>query len=237
MKTLLTLLLISPLYLYSQVGIGTTSPTATLDINGDLEIVNTPSSNVSGINPNNEIILVKDQSSNQVQSLSIKDLINSYFKTFIKCSKSSDEQVNLVTASGTSQVIDFNTVEIDSNNEYSTASKSFTPKQDGWYEIHVQITIEPTNPISASISNDFRLNIVKNSSVIAFDTGVLATLTALGTNVYTQPTRKVGTLVYLTTSDTIQFQAQNNNSLVPAAIDINLLGNSSQTYFSIRQVR
>lgn len=237
MKTITILIMLLPFTLFSQVGIGTTSPTASLDINGDVEIVNTPTCNVSITNANDNIVLVKDLNSNQVQTSSIKELIKNNFKTLIKGNKTSDEQIALISAGGTAQIIDFNNIDIDSNNEYSTTTNKFIPKQNGWYEIYSQITIEPTNPISATISNDFRLNITKNGTQIGSDTGILATLTAIGTNVFIQPTRKVKTIVYLTTSDYIQFEIENRNTLVPVAIDVTVLGDANQTYFYVKQIR
>lgn len=238
MKNIIIIFILLVNSLNAQVGIGTTSPSATLDINGDLEIVSTPKADINLVTSSDEIILVKDLISNKVQKTSIKELYNNHLKSLIMASKGSDNQIALIAAGGTAQKLTFEHIEFDENSEYSSVTSEFTPKQDGWYDIEIQIIIEPTNPLSVTISNDFRLTIVKNSTeVLGSDRGLLTTLENVGSNVFLQPTRKIRTIAYLTTTDNIDFRVQNNNSLIPAAIDINVLGGSDNSYFMIKQIR
>ena len=210
--------------MYSQVGIGTTNPTAELDVNGTLRI-RTTNSNLNE-SAAKDSILVSDNLGN-IARISSKKIIESYLKTFIKGNFSSSTNVGLSLVSNTA-IIPFNTTEFDMNTEYNSTSSVFTAKQDGIYQIYVQI-----KGSGLSVATSFGVQILKNGSVISQNSFANVGISVLGIGLVnvTPPLRNLQTLTQLTTGDTIQFNVTSNLG------SVTLVGNSEDCYFTINQVR
>jgi hypothetical protein len=207
---------------FAQVGIDTTSPTASLDVNGNLRVRTLTST------PNNsaakDSILVSDNLGN-IKRVSSKTVIESHLKTFIKGSFSGSTDISLTLASGTKK-IPFNLEEFDENDEFNTTTNTFTATQSGIYAINV--AIKTTSSISIAL--DFGVAILKNGTVI--NRNSFANIGVLGINV-TPPVRSVQTIVSLNSGDTINFNIICNI----ASLSLDLLSNKEDCYFTIHQVR
>lgn len=207
---------------FAQVGIDTTLPTASLDVNGNLRVRTlTSTSNNSAAK---DSILVSDNLGN-IKRVSSKTVIESHLKTFIKGSFSGSTDISLTLASGTKK-IPFNLEEFDENDEFNTTTNTFTATQSGIYAINV--AIKTTSSISIAL--DFGVAILKNGTVI--NRNSFANIGVLGINV-TPPVRSVQTLVSLNSGDTINFNIICN--IVSLSLD--LLSNKEDCYFTIHQVR
>lgn len=207
----------------AQVGIGTTSPTATLDVNGALR-VRTTDSNIRETSAKDSI-LVSDRYGN-VQRISSKMVIESRLKTFVKGGFSAAADQSLTLSSGTVK-IPFNYEDLDENNEFDTSTNTFTAKTDGIYTINVQIKSN-----ASSVATNFGVSILKNESVIArcgfANVGVTI---AFVTIAVTPPVRTVQTLVKLSVGDTISFNVYSD------LINVGLISNKTDSFFTIQQVR
>lgn len=208
---------------YAQVGIGTTNPTATLDINGALR-VRTTDANIRETSAKDSI-LVSDRYGN-VQRISSKMVIESRLKTFIKGGFSSSSDQSLAITSGTVKV-PFNYEDFDENNEFDTSTNTFTAKTEGIYAINVQIKANST-----SVATNFGVSILKNETVIARCgfSNIGVTIAFVNVNV-TPPVRAVQTLVKLSVGDTVNF------NLYTDLINVGLLSNKPDSFFTIQQVR
>lgn len=206
--------------LFSQVGIKTTSPTADLDVNGTLRV------RTLDTNPNEsaakDSVLVSDNVGN-VKRISAKKIIESHLKTFIKGSFVSTSDVSLTLSSGAKK-IPFDYEEFDTNSEFDTTTSTFTAKQDGIYQIIVQI--EATSGIA--IATDFGVAILKNGTVI--NRNSFANVGVAFVNI-TPPVRSIQTLVQLTTGNTISF------NVVSSLGSLGILGSKEDCFFTINQVR
>ncbi|HMI06389.1 MAG TPA: hypothetical protein VK528_02495 [Flavobacterium sp.] len=220
MKPTIWILFLCPLCLLAQVGIGTTNPTAMLDVNGTLRVRQT------GLNPNatsaKDSVLVVNNNGD-VARVSAKQIVNSYLKSFVKGSFSTPADKTLALSSGT-QKVPFDYEEFDLNNEFSTATNTFTAQQNGIYAISVQI--KANNTIGVAIN--FGVGILKNNVLVARNS--FANLGVLGINI-TPPVRNIQTLVQLTTGDTIKF------NLYSDLISLGVLGTREDCFFPINQVR
>lgn len=206
--------------LTAQVGIGTTSPTTTLDVNGNLRVRTLPTYNSEPAT--RDSIVISDGLGN-VRRVSSKQIYNSNIKTLIKGSFTSAATLSLSILSG-SVKIPFDYVEFDTNTEFDTATNSFTPKQDGIYEINIQI--KSGGVLSAS--TNFGVSVLKNGVIV--NRTNYPNVGILGINA-TPPVRSLNTLVQLTTTDVITFRA--NSDLV----SISILGTKEDCFFTIKQVR
>lgn len=223
-KTYLLFLVFNFTSIYSQVGIGTTSPTADLDVNGTLRI-RTTNTNLNE-SAAKDSILVSDDLGN-INRISSKKIIESHLKTFIKGNFSSGSVIGLTLLSNTA-IIPFGTVDFDINNEYDTATNVFTAKQDGVYDIYVQIKAS-----GIGVTTNFGVQILKNGSVISQNSFANVGISVLGIGVVnvTPPIRNTQTLLQLITGDTIQF------NVVSDLVGVSLVGNNEDCYFTIHQVR
>ena len=219
-KKILVILFTLPLSIFAQVGIETTTPTKTLDVNGEMRVrfttsnLNEPAAKDS--------ILVVDNLGN-VYRTSSKKVVNSYLKTVIKGKFSSSSIVNLSLISS-KVVIPFDAVDFDINSEFDTSTNTFTAKQDGIYTIKIQIKSDAT----VGVATNFGVAITKNGTVL--NRNSFANISVLSVNV-SPPVRQVTTLIELNTNDTITFEVVSDLSIVQ------ILGNSEDSFFTIYQVR
>lgn len=225
MKQLFTLVLVLLcINVFAQVGIGTTTPTTTLDVNGQLRI-RTTNNTITNSAPKDSIIVVNDLG--VFQRTTSKAIINSYLKTALKGSFSSSAIVNLSLLTG-SVKISFDSAEFDINSEFNSTTNTFTAKQNGIYAINIQIKSDPT----VGVATNFGVAILKNGVIIAKNSyaNVGVTILAVETNV-TPPVRSIQTIVELNATDTITF------SIVSDLINVKLLGTKEDCFFSIHQIK
>jgi hypothetical protein len=213
------LLMSSPII--GQVGINTTAPVSTLDINGTLKVRSVATeSNPLDVR---DSILVVNQS--WVKTISVTNIIDQALPSLVKAHFAGSGVVNLSLATG-SQQIPFDTEDFDLNSEYDTSTFTFTAKQNGYYRVGVQIEADPTIAISSS----FGVEVLKNSVVV--NRNEFANIGVLGTNV-TPPLRNVNTVLQLAMGDTITFNVVGTIAMG----SVNLLQNFQDSFFSIEQIR
>jgi len=205
----------------AQVGIATTNPNATLDINGNLKIRAIPEE-VNAISVKDSVMVINQ---GFVKSLPTTELLKAALPTTVKGSFSGSGLVNLTLISGLA-TIPFSQEAFDTNDEFDTTTNTFTAKQDGIYVVAGQIKAS-----NIAVATNFGIAILKNGTVenrngfanIGIGIGV-------GINV-TPPIRRVETLLQLTTGDTITFAVESTLG------SLNLLGTTQDSFFTIYQIR
>lgn len=245
MKSLLTLIFIfyNITFIYSQVGVNTTTPQATLDINGNVMIRNVdPVTNPTDRNlAAQDSILVR--SNNEVMRVSSSDVLNATLKTAVKGGFTNATSATLVLSSTYTQ-IPFDSEEFDLNDEYDPATHTFTAKQDGIYTIKVRINA--SNSINASIN--YGVCIRKNGVVVARENFANITVDVVFPELtvgiitipeidllelpVTPPVRKVESLEQLNTGDTITFELFSD-----LGATVNLSEGIEDCQFTIVQIR
>ena len=197
---------------HAQVGIATTNPNATLDVNGNLKIRVIPEET----NPTNVKDSVMVINEGFVKSLPASALIKASLPTTIKGSFTSAGLIDLTLASG-SVKIPFNNEVFDTNNEFDTVTNTFTAKQDGIYVVASQI-----KAAGISVATNFGITILKNGVVQNRNSFANIGVGVLGVTInVTPPVRRVETILQLITGDTISFGVESNQD----------------SFFSIHQIR
>jgi hypothetical protein len=203
----------------SQVGIGTTSPAASLDINGDVIIRNIPIE--TDKNLAKDFLLLTNNGA--IKSIPLKDVFNEMFATMVKGNFSSASPINVDLISGPS-IIPFDNEEFDVNNEFDTSTYIFTANEAGIYEVAIY-----TKGNALSIATNYGIRIVKNSTVE--HTNSFANVGVASINV-TPPTRGIKSYIQLVAGDTIKFELESSLAA------ISKLDNSkAASYFTIMRVR
>ncbi len=219
LRTLCVLLFCIPVI--AQVGINTTSPTASLDINGNLKIRSISEETfISNVKDSILVIngsLVKSVPAASVVELALPSIVKGHF------TGTGTTTISLATGS---ERIPFDTEDFDGNSEFNTSTYTFTAKQDGYYNVYVQIKADP----SIAISTNFGVAILKNGAVV--NRNEFANIGVLGANV-TPPLRNVSTLLQLNNGDTISFNVL--GAIAMGSVDI--LENSQDSFFTINQIR
>jgi hypothetical protein len=220
---ILVLASLVPITAQAQIGIGTSSPTTTLDVNGNFRIRSTTGNTRESAAKDS--ILVVDCNGN-VQRTTSKLVVSSYLKTSIRGSFSGSDQT-LTMSSGTAKM-PFDYEDFDENSEFSTSTNTFTAKTSGIFSVAVQVKAVST----ISVTPSFGVSISKNSTVIARAgfANVGVTILFVNTNI-TPPIRFVQTLVKLDVGDTIKFNAYSDLG------SVGLLGTKEDSFFMIQQVR
>ena len=203
-----------------QVGIGTDTPTAQLDVNGTFRVRS--SSLTNRLTAAKDSILVVDDIGN-INRVSSKTVFESNLKSGVKGSFTSSSDVALTLLAGSSK-IGFDFEDFDINNEFNSTTSEFTAKQNGIYQVTVQIKATP----AIAIATVFGVGILKNGTVI--NRTSFANVGVVGVNV-TPPVRAVSTLVSLNTGDIISF------NVLSTLLSLNLLGTREDCNFTITQIR
>lgn len=225
MRNLYLILLFFPIFVFSQVGIGTQAPTAMLDVNGNMRIRTTPTTTEEVAAK--DYILVANTQGN-IERVTSKQVVESHFKTFVKGSFSNESPalINLAITGNSYSTIPFNKVDFDLNQEFNITNYTFTAKQTGLYSINVAIRV---NSSVLSISGDFGVAIYKEEQLQARNT--FANIQLLGLNI-TPSVRSVQTLVQLNATEKITFRAFSGGGLTAG-----ILSNGDESFFTIQQVR
>lgn len=223
LKVLIFFLITYPVL--SQVGIGTTSPNATLDINGDLiigEVVDEIDNTVA------ESSILVSSGTGLVKKVSSKQVYESNIKTAIKGNFSTGGTTIGITLGSNYAIVPFNNLDFDVNNEFDTATYTFTAKQDGIYDIYAQINSSG----GLAVSTNYGIQILKGTEVIAQQNfaNISVSLVVGSINV-TPPVRSVQTLVELSENETIQFRLFTNLA------SVSLLRSKTDSFFTIHQIR
>lgn len=228
MKNILRyIILLSSVVAFSQVGIGTVTPTKMLDIDGNLRL-RTSSLALNEVPAKESILTVGAVGDNS--RIPSKTVIHSYYKTFIKGQflASSDQLLSLTIGNGKAKV-PFNAEEFDVNNEFDTNTNTFTAKKEGLYAVGVQIK----STSAVGITTNFGVSIVKNDNIILAQNGFANIgIRVLVVNVNASPPiRNTSTTVKLNVGDRITFESYSD------LVSVGLLGSSNESFFYIYQVR
>lgn len=208
--------------LYAQVGIGTTTPTASLDVNGTLRVRTVSNETDNEVIQDSILVISK---SGQVNRIEATDVINAALPSMVRATFSGGGDIGLTLGSGTA-LVTFDFENIDSNDEFDTTTHTFTAKQAGIYQISAQVEISS----GLSLSTNFGLGIYKNSVLIAEQR--FANATVLGNSV-SSPYRYVSTVVDLAENDTITFRVSSS----ALAASLNVSGTPTRSYCSVYQLR
>lgn|GEM_PF-577167 len=218
MKQIICLIFIG-MTTYSQVGINTTDPKATLDVNGNMRIRTTVST--SRLTAPKDSLLVLDHDGNVVRVTS-RSAIMSHFRSFVKGGFASTSNLNISLGSANAATAPFGYEEFDENSEYNTSTYTFTAKNPGIYSASVQIK----SSAALSLTSNFGIAILKNGVVVA--RSGFGNIALLGVTV-SPPMRSLNTLLKLLPGDTINFQ------IYADLINAGLTGSREDSFFTIQQ--
>lgn len=219
MKTLALLLLLSGIPALAQVGINTTTPTAALDVNGNVRV--RVSDVTSRLTAPKDSLLVVDQNGNIIRVTS-RTAIMSHFRSFVRGGFSATGNLTINLGSANATVAPFGFEEFDENNEYDPSTYTFTATNAGIYSASAQIK----SSAALSLTSNFGIAVVKNGIVVA--RSGFGNIGLLGVTV-TPPIRNVNTLVKLNPGDTLSFQ------IYADLINAGVIGTREDSFFSIAQ--
>lgn len=228
MKNVYLILLLFYGSCFSQIGIGTTQPTALLDINGNMRIRNVAS--LSSETAAKDSILTSNLTGN-TNRVSSKTLVYSHKKCYVTGFFSGGASPTLSLTSSRAK-IPFNAKEIDVNNNFNVATNTFTAPRNGIYRIGAQIV----STSAVGVTTDFGVQIVKNGSTVLAknnfaNIGIDVTVLFITVTVnVTQPLRSVSTTVTLNAGETITFETYS------ALLNVSLLGNNDDNFFYIYEL-
>ena len=218
---------------FSQVGIGTKTPTETLDVEGSLRVRTINSGAVT------DSVLVAN-TSGVVKKVNAGDLVNNTFsgRTLVKGSLNTGGTITLNLLGdlfNNSNLIPF-TEEFDLGNEFNSTLHIFTANEAGYYDIGVQmrtanmLTVDTDygvvilkGNVAGTLYNEIARNVSANVSI--FIPGI--------TTVAVTPYRQINTVVYLNAGEKIKFHSVTGL----AALNLNLVGKNTESFFSIQRIR
>lgn len=224
MKNVYLILLLFYGSCFSQIGIGTTQPTALLDINGNMRIRNVAS--LLSETAAKDSILTSNLTGNS-NRVSSKTLVYSHKKSYVTGFFSGGASPTLLLTSSRAK-IPFNAKEIDVNNDFNVATNTFTAPRNGIYRIGVQIV----STSAVGVTTDFGVQIVKNgTTILARNSFANIGVVVLFVNInVTQPLRSVSTTISLNAGETITFETYS------ALLNVSLLGNNDDNFFYIYEL-
>lgn len=220
MKNLLVLLLF-PCWLYSQVGINTTDPQATLDIEGNLRIgLLETGSDFSA----RDSILVVD-GNRVVKQIKAQEIVRAAPKTLIKGHIDGTPPIS-------NNRIPFNSLDFDLQGEFNVSTHEFVAANPGIYRVHAQFKYEAG--ISANLDlglQVYKVDVNGNETLITQSRYINLYINIVVLQLaVSPPIRQVGTLVQLDAGEKIIFKSV-------GVLNINLLSTTSEdTQFTIEQV-
>lgn len=217
---------------FAQVGIGTTSPEATLDVNGTFKLRSTI--NESDIDIIKENILVTS-ASGVVNTIISSDVIDAALPTMVKASFSSAGEITHLLTLGAC-TLEFNQEEVDNNNEFDTSTNTYTAKQDGVYTIGAQVKL---NTSLIGVNTDIGIGVYKNGVLIAEQRfiSVVIDIPMVGDFEVSSPIRSVTATTDLALGDTIEFKITALALLGVPLASINVFGGDVESFCSVYQIR
>lgn len=207
---------------WSQVGIGTLTPEAMLDVNGTLKLRTVPTETNNALAKDSIMVT----NAGFVRKAAIVDIVNEEFKTTIKGNFTNAGTINLSLLTGTS-IIPFDNELFDDDNSYDNVNYAFTAKVAGIYQVNAQIKISPT----VAAATNLGICVVKNGASVIHRSSY-ANVVIAGVNA-TPPERQIHTLINLAKDDVIHFEIEGDIALG----SVNLLGNSDSSYFTVHRIR
>ncbi len=211
MKYLFLILLSNLFVANAQIGINTTSPNATLDVNGNAII-----RSISPATANEcDKILVTNSSVNEIKSVNLP-------KSYIKGIGGTGFSVSSTNLYSTWKKVTFPTLSFDENSDFDVTNQYFTAPMNGIYAISFYVKMNSLVSLT-----DVGAGILKDSSgtLTVEINETFSSFNLLG--IETSPVRKVTTLLKLNTSDKIYFCIQSTNLSVFT---------NSEAQFTIQQV-
>tara|TARA_B100000508_G_scaffold35251_1_gene27348 strand:- start:1429 stop:2094 length:666 start_codon:yes stop_codon:yes gene_type:complete len=219
-RIFILVMLLQSVYTSSQVGINTTSPLATLDVNGNMALRSVTEELKPSI-AKDSILVVSDDGI--VKTITANTVVNEAIPSLVRGDFASSGAITLSILSGSS-IIPFDQKTIDVLDEFNTSTHVYTAKNDGIYQIYVQIEANG----SLAVATDFGVSILHNGVTVA--TANYANVGILSINA-TPPFRSTTTLLVLNAGDTVQFNL--DSSLLTA----DLSGSNFNSFFTIHQLR
>ncbi|MCB4797502.1 hypothetical protein [Neotamlana laminarinivorans] len=207
--------------IFAQVGIGTTTPMATLDVNGNLKVDTTILETNQQVVRDSILVISQDGMINRTKATTI---LNATLPTMVKASMSGGGSIAHAILLSAPETIKYDTETIDNNNEFDTTTHVFTAKQDGIFAISAQIKISSL----ITLSTNFGIGIYKNGVKIAEEEFLSIAVSAVNVS---SPFRTTSTITDLLAGDEITFKVSSTLATV------NLLGNSTESFFTIYQLR
>ena len=224
MKLSFCFFLLISIPVFSQVGVGTTEPTASLDINGNLRIRNIQEETEEKIAADSILVISRDGTVNRISS---KKVYESNIKSAVSGNFTGTGNITLTLGSNVAK-IPFNAVAFDLNNEFNTTTNTFTAKQDGIYQVYAQINSSG----GLAVSTNYGIRILKGTEVIAQENFANINISVLVLDInITPPVRNIQTLIQLSAGETISFQLFTN------LLSVNLLRSKTDSFFTIHQIR
>lgn len=225
-KYIFSILVLSSFLAHAQIGIGTTTPTSQLDVNGDLRVRTTTLG--LGLEAAKDSVLVINYKGD-VKRITSKQIYDSHIKSFVKGSASGTINPGAAIGATAYKTIPFSTEEFDENSDYNTTNYQFTAPQNGIYNVYVQYELTAlvaTTGVGVAIFTQ-RSGTTTLEAQEIFDSINISVL-VVNVNV-SPPTRKTSTLLKLNAGDKIFFGAA-------AGATISLLS-GSKSFFTIMQVK
>jgi hypothetical protein len=228
--TLFLLTLFSNLSI-AQVGIGTTTPEAMLDVNGTFKLRSTVNENDLAVIK--ESILVTS-STGIVNTVIATDVIDAALPTMVKASFSTAGEITHPLISSIGNIL-FDQEAIDNNNEFDLGTNTYTAKQAGVYTVGAQVKL---NTSLIGVNTDIGIGIYKNGTLIAEQRFISVVVTILAVDIeVSSPIRAVTATTDLALGDTIEFKITALKLIGLPLSNINIFGGDTESFCSIYQIR
>ena len=226
------ILILVNLPLYSQVGVGTEDPQATLDLNGNMKIRTVDEA--STLNDSLKF-LVRDISSTgdyEVKEVSGDNLFNS--ASIFSAQNDGDWNLLSATILSSWRAIDLTSADTRIGNSSLLNNGVYTAPQSGIYKIHFEVQME--SGISLSVFGGKSLALIKNGTNVwerkYFD-AVKASLLGVGITTIPVTCTSLHTLIELEKDDTVTFAMSSD------LLDTSVLGDAkvSLQIYKIGQIQ
>lgn len=204
------------IFFKSQVGINTSNPGATLDVNGNVIIRLVNPLPAAGFQ--NKILTL--DSNNEIYYVALSGILPS--PAVVKGNGGSGFSVLSAALLSGWQKVSFPVIEIDEGNNYDLPAQEFVAPAQGIYHVYFFLEMPSLALVSTLGAGIFKIDATSGVATLLSEDSFL-NISLLGTNV-SSPTRKTETLVRLNSGDKIVFGMR-----VPTA-NIGLFSNSKAQF-------
>lgn len=214
-------LLLSFSFTYAQVGINTTTPKATLDVNGNLKIRNT--SPITTLNTNH-VVLLKDKSTtgdNEIKEADISLFSSNVNSTVYSAQKDGSwSLLDLAIGNDWQKIGLTGASDTKVGNQALFTSGVYTAPQTGIYAVNYEFQFK--SGVNLNVLGNKKLGLIKNNSIWEEKILDAVRVDVLGIGVVAVPvtSTNINTYVQLNAGETLTF-AVNTTGLLP--INISLL--------------